>query len=48
MTEFILWYIPLVVFMLSPALIPILIHTCGHLYDTIRPQPKSAQREAKT
>lgn len=37
MTEFILWFTPLVIFMLSPALLPILIHTCGHLYDKLRP-----------
>ncbi|UZG60340.1 hypothetical protein [Rhodococcus opacus] len=37
MTEFILWFLPLVIFMLSPALVPILIHACGHLYDKLRP-----------
>ncbi|MDV7243436.1 MULTISPECIES: hypothetical protein [Rhodococcus] len=37
MTEFILWILPLVIFMLSPALAPTLIHGCGHLYDKLRP-----------
>jgi hypothetical protein len=31
------WFLPLVTFMLSPALVPILIHGCGHLYDNLRP-----------
>ncbi|MDV7246589.1 MULTISPECIES: hypothetical protein [Rhodococcus] len=35
MTEFIYWFVPLVIFMLSPALIPIIIHVCGHVYDKV-------------
>ena len=36
MTEFILWLPPLVIFMLSPALVPTLIHGCGHLNGKLR------------
>jgi hypothetical protein len=41
MTEFIYWFVPLVIFMLSPALLPIGVHICGHFYDKVRPRAQS-------